>query len=265
MNKNFTTMGTFGDTVYSMCLMKMLGGGNLYVKLDAINDFIKNVVGWPDAGEAAGRYTQQDYDFLAPFLQAQDYISEVAVWTDQHDDYPNLPDHWKMHIGEQWKGNQTECYALALGMDIYDPKIKSQLLYEPWLTELNPLTVSGKPIIINRTHRHLVGAQGDGWNEWIEKDLSNYGLFLGTEKEHAAFEDQFKIKIMHQKVSDMLEMARYIQGGEMFIGNQSSALSIAIGLGKTYWCEIRQDYEHTRTPHNGYGDTWFPRINGYYF
>jgi hypothetical protein len=51
----------------------------------------------------------------------------------------------------------------------------------------------------------------------------------------------------------------------MFIGNQSSALSIAIGLGKTYWCEVRADYERTKTPHGGYGDTWFPRVNGFYF
>jgi hypothetical protein len=62
-----------------------------------------------------------------------------------------------------------------------------------------------------------------------------------------------------------LELAQVIQGCEQFMGNQSVALSIAIGLGKSYWCEVRKDYEQTRTPHGGYGDTWFPRINGNYF
>lgn len=263
--RNFITLGTFGDTIYSMCLMKMLGGGNLYVKENAIGDYIRNVVGWPSAGEGEGRYTKADIEFMLPLLQAQDYIDTAAQWNGETDDCPKLLDHYKFHIREQWQGNQTECYALALGMNIHDPVIKSKLLYEPWLTELEPLTVPGKPIIVNRTSRHLAGAEGSGWTNWTENKLGDYGLFLGTGKEHANFEEQFKIKIQHQTVTDMLEMARYIQGAEQFIGNQSVALSIAIGLGKTFWCELRKDFETTKTPHEGYGDVWFPRINGFYF
>lgn len=266
MNKNnFHTIGTFGDTIYSLCLMKMLGGGNLYVKLDAISDFIKNVVGWPDAGEAAGRYTKQDYEFLEPLLKAQSYLDEVKIWTNEEVTFPQMYDHWKFHIGERWQGNQTECYALTMGMNILDPDVRRQLVFEPWLTPVKPLTVPGRPIVVNRTTRHLAGSDGTGWEEWINNGLGDVAIFIGTEKEHSNFEEQFKIKITRQPVSDLLEMARYIQGCEQFIGNQSSALSIAIGLGKTYWCEIRKDYEQTKTPHGGYGDAWFPRINGFYF
>lgn len=263
--KNFVTIGTFGDTIYSLCAIKMLGGGNLYVKLDAIGDFIRNVVGWPSAGEGEGRYTKEDYEFLSPFLRAQDYLHDVNIWTNQTDDCPELLDHWKYHVGEQWQGNQTECYALALGMNIHDAAIRSQVLFQPWLTRLSPLQVKGRSICVNRTHRHLVGADGSGWQGWIENGLGERGFFLGTDKEHAAFEETFKIKIYHQSVEDMLEMARFIQGSEMFIGNQSAALSIAIGLGKTHWCEVRKDFENIRTPHGGYGDVWFPRINSFYF
>ena len=263
--KNFITIGTFGDTIYSLCAIKMLGGGNLYVKLNAIGDFIRNVVGWPSAGEGEGRYTKEDYDFLAPLLKAQSYLHDVDIWSNQHDDCPQLLDHWRFHIQEQWQGNQTECYALAMGMDIHDPKVKSQVLFQPWLTRLEPLRYPGKSICINRTHRHLVGADGAGWQGWIDNNLSERGFFVGTKKEHEAFEESFKINIHYQHTSDMLEMARYIQGCEMFIGNQSAALSIAIGLGKTHWCEVRQDFENIRTPHGGYGDVWFPRINSFYF
>jgi hypothetical protein len=266
MNKNnFTTIGTFGDTVYSLCLMKMLGGGNLYVKQNAISDFIRNVVGWPSAGEGEGRYTKQDIDILLPLLEAQDYLDHVAEWNGETDDYAQMYDHWKFHVGEQWQGNQTECYALALGMNIHDPAIKAKLLFESWLTPVDPIKIPGKPIVVNRTHRHLANSDGSGWHNWTTNRLNEYGIFIGTDAEHAAFEDQFKITIQHQKINDLLEMARYIQGCEQFIGNQSVALSIAIGLGKTYWCEIRKDFENTKTPHNGYGDAWFPRINGFYF
>lgn len=263
--KNFTTMGTFGDTVYSLCLVKMLGGGNMYVKLDALDDFAKNVIGWPNAGGASGRYTLEDYENIKPLLEAQDYLDSVDIWSGQQDDCTELLDHWKMHLIKGWQGNQTECYALTLDMDIHDPTVRKQLLHDPWLTPVTPIKVPGKSIIVNRTPRYLYGPASEEWQGWIAEGLSDSGLFVGTPQEHADFEKTFNIKIQYQKTENLLELAQYIQGSEMFIGNQSVALSIAIGLGKTYWCEIRKDFENTRTPHGGYGDTWFPRVNGFYF
>lgn len=257
-------MGTFGDTIYSLCLVKHMGGGNMYVKLNALDDFARNVIGWADAGPAKGRYTQRDYELLEPLLNAQDYLDKVAVWTDQTIDC-DFADHWKMHVLKGWQGNQTECYALTQGMDIHDPKIKKMALYEPWLTPVTPIVVPGKPIVVNRTVRYLYGEPSPEWYTWVENGLGDLGVFVGSEQEHADFEDVFKVKIEHYKTADLLELAQVIQGCEQFIGNQSVALSIAIGLGKSYQCEVRKDYEGTRTPHGGYGDTWFPRINGFYF
>jgi len=264
--QNFTSMGTFGDTIWSLCLMKMLGGGDLYIKLNALDKFLKEVLGWANgAGPHSGRYTQQDYNLIEPLLKAQDYLGHVAVWNGEPDSQLLLLDHFKFHVGEKWHGNQTECYALALGLDIHDPAIKSKLLYEPWLTPVKPIKVPGKSIAIHRAERYNYnGIPSEEWHEFINQNLSNNGFFLGTEKEHANFEEHLKIKIHHQKVEDLLEMSRYIQGSELFIGNQSVHASIAVGLGKTYWIELRKDFEHTKTRH-GYGDNWFPRLNGYYF
>ena len=124
MKINFSNMGTFGDTIYSLCVMKMLGGGNLYIKLNALDDFCKNVLGWKDAGPAKGRYTQKDFDILEPLLKAQDYLDHVAVWNGESLDYLELENHWRMHLIKGWQGNQTECYALTLGMNIHDPNIQ---------------------------------------------------------------------------------------------------------------------------------------------
>jgi len=263
--KNFVTICTFGDIIWQLCVIKMLGGGNLYLKLNALDEWCRRVMGWQNAGPHSGRLTQKDYDFIAPLLKAQDYLKEVAVWNGQSDDYPILGDHFKFHKGERWQGNQTECYALALGWDIHDPIINSQLNHEPWLTPVEPIRIPGKYIAIHRADRYNYnGDPSPEWQTFIQQGLSETGFFLGTDKEHAAFEQLFGIKIYHQKVSDLLEMARYIQGAEFFVGNQSVHNSIAYGLGKSYWLEIRKDYEHTVTRH-GYGDNWFPRINGYYF
>ena len=263
--KKFTTMGTFGDTIYSLCLMKHLGGGDLYVKLRALDDFARQNMGWKDAGPAKGRLTEKDYEILEPLLKAQDYLSNVAVCNGEQDDYPQLLDHWKMHLLRGWQGNQTECYALTLGLDIHDPEIKDVCLYKPWLTPVDPIVVPGKPFVVNRTVRYLYGEPSEEWFRWVDNGLGKYAIFVGSAEEHADFEDIFKCKIEHYKTKDLLELAQVIQGCEQFMGNQSVALSIAIGLGKSYWCEVRKDYENTRTPHGGYGDTWFPRINGNYF
>lgn len=265
MKINFSNMGTFGDTIYSLCVMKMLGGGNLYIKLNALDDFCKNVLGWKDAGPAKGRYTQKDFDILEPLLKAQDYLDHVAVWNGESLDYLELENHWRMHLIKGWQGNQTECYALTLGMNIHDPNIRRKLLFEPWLTPVEPIRIPGKPIVVNKTERHMYGPDSNGWNTFIKNGLADYAVFVGTDKEHNDFQENYKLKIQHQKTEDLLELTRVIQGCEQFIGNQSAPLSIAIGLGKTYWCEIRADFETTKTPHGGYGDTWFPRINGFYF
>ena len=265
MNKNnFFTVGSFGDTIYSLNLVKILGGGNMYVKLDAMDEFAQRVLGWANAGPASGRYTQKDYDILEPLLKAQDYLDTVAVWKDEKFDY-NFEDHYKYHMIDGHKGNQTECYALTQGMNIHDPALRKQLLLDPWLTPVKPIVIPGKPIVVNRTVRYLYGAPSDEWSGWRDNGLGDSAVFVGTEQEHADFEDMFQMSIEYYKTNDLLELAQVIQGCEQFIGNQSVALSIAIGLGKSYQCEVRKDYETTRTPHGGYGDTWFPRINGSYF
>ena len=263
--QSFSTMGTFGDTIYSLCVMKMLGGGDLYVKLNALDDFVRKHLGWAHAGPAQGRYTQSDYDILEPLLKAQDYLSKIAVWNNEVIDVTELDNHWKMHMQKGWQGNQTECYALTVGIDIHEPENRKKLLLDPWLTPVKPIIIPGKPIVINRTVRHLYGPPSDEWYSYAQNGLGDYGVFVGTEREHADFEEFFGIKIHYQKTNDLLELAQVIQGCEQFIGNQSVALSLAIGLGKSYQCELRKDYQNTKTPHGGYGDTWFPRINGFYF
>ena len=62
MNKNnYITLGSFGDSLYSLCIVKILGGGNFYVKLNGMDEFVKRVFGQDHTGYHKGRYTQKDY------------------------------------------------------------------------------------------------------------------------------------------------------------------------------------------------------------
>jgi hypothetical protein len=262
-NQNFITIGSFGDSLYSLNAVKILGGGNMYVKLNGIDEHVRNLFGRENEGYHKGRYTQKDWEMLAPLLRAQDYLDKVEIYNGEKIDV-SFDDHWKYHLIKGWQGNQTECYALTQGMNIHDRELKKKLLLEPWLTPVDPIKIPGKPVVINRTNRYLYGCDGRRWHEWVNQGLGDYAVFTGTEEEHAAFEQEFNVKIEHRKVEDLLELARIIQGADQFMGNQSVALCIAIGLGKTFFCEIRKDWNNIRTPH-GYGDVWFPRVNGHYF
>ena len=260
----FCHPGTFGDTIYAMNAVKLLGGGDVYIKLNAMNETAFLAFGMINAGEHAGRYTQKDADFLFPLLEKQSYINKLDLWRNETVDY-DLGTHYKFTTGPKgWQGNQTECYGLVCNLDI--EKHRKALLIDPWLDAVEPIRIPGKSIVINRTSRYLQGSDPTfpTWREWIDNGLDEVAVFVGTPQEHEAFNKQFECNVTYQPVSDMLEMARIIQGCEQFMGNQSVALSVAIGLGKTFWCETRKDYDNFRSPH-GWGDVWFPRVNGYYF
>ena len=262
--KNHTIFGTLGDNIYYLCFMRMMGGGNLYVRLDYLNYYCTAILKWNAlAPPVAGTIHLWQYEFMKPLLEIQDYINSVSIWNGEHIDYHG-EGAWRQHNGMSWNGNNPECYALGNGVNILDPEIKQKLLYEPWL-KVEPLKIPGKTIIVNRTPRYHHGTNGDGWRRWINRGLHHRFLFVGAPHEHAEFQARFGIKVDYYPVKDMLEMARLIQGSEYFIGNQSMPLSLAIGLGHNYYCELRGDWPGTRTPHGGYGDVWFPRPNGKYF
>jgi hypothetical protein len=273
MTNSFLHAGTFGDTIYSLNIIKLLGGGDLYLELNGIDKLVRRMWGGGDGGDHQGRYTQSDIDFIMPLLEKQDYISSVNVWNNSPVDY-DLRDQYKLWarrdgILENWYGNQTQCYAALCGLDIHENR--KELLIDSWLTPVEPIKIPGKPIIINRTARHIrreafnMPLKNNQLVSWINEDsLIDMAVFIGTRKEHDTFCSLYECNIEYKSVSDMLEMARVIQGCEQYIGNQSMPLSIAIGLGKTFWCEVRVDYENIKTDH-GYGDVWFPRANGHYF
>ena len=261
---SFVHPGTFGDTLYGLSAVKLLGGGDVYIKLNGMNEVAWNAFGMVDAGVHKGRYTQKDLDFLFPLLEAQSYIHKLDVYRNEDVDY-DLGQHYRWTTGPKgWQGNQTECYALVCGLDIN--KYKKELLIDPWLDPVEPLRDPGRSIIINRTGRYLQGSDPNSktWRKWVYEGLDKVASFVGTEQECEAFNKQFNCKVPYRKVTDLLEMARLIQGAEQVMGNQSIALAIAIGLGKTFWCEMRKDFDAFRSPH-GFGDVWFPRVNGHYF
>jgi hypothetical protein len=101
--------------------------------------------------------------------------------------------------------------------------------------------IEGRTIVINRTQRWLPPSPSPQWLKWQDEGVADEAVFVGLPEEYEAFQKQIGMAIPYHETRTMLELAQVIAGAEAFIGNQSQALAIAIGLGKNYACEARAD------------------------
>jgi hypothetical protein len=252
--KSFKHSGTAGDTIYSLDIVKKMGGGVFLIALDNIEKCIMQYTGRPAdvAPEHKGRYTFHDYQLLKPLLQRQSYIKEVGTWTQGTSDPTIDLDEFRSFLYRQFEGNIIEAYHKAFNMP-WDNSMYSDV----WL-EADPIREAS--VVVNRTNRYLDPASEPVWLQMCkDADLENNAIFVGTENEHSAFVSWTDCKIPYRPVRDFKELADLIAGADLFLGNQSMAYSIATGLGKETMLEI-----HKIKPLQ-YSECYFPREGASYF
>ena len=126
-----------------------------------------------------------------------------------------------------------------------------------WLTAASNKVA---PVVVNRTMRYRDLQRGDAmWQKmYHDGKMGENAIFLGTQGEHEDFVNMIG-PIQHYEVKDMLEMAAVIEGADLFVGNQSVAYSLAMGLGKTSVLETMK----IKPLQNN--ECYFPRNNITYF
>jgi len=85
--KTFSHSGTTGDTFSSMVAVKVLGGGEVYLKLNNLENVIKKI-GWSMSPNDRhyGRMTMHDYEIMREYMLHQPYIKDFKVWNGQQID-----------------------------------------------------------------------------------------------------------------------------------------------------------------------------------
>jgi hypothetical protein len=256
LTQKFKHSGTLGDIVYALAVMKYLGGGEFYLHMNNINNIGMKYYGRMPAPFHQGRMNNQDFEFMRSFFESQSYITKFSRYDDSVDLSHDLDDFRPAFVHHP--GNYVDIYCKAFG--ITDPDIQKQIRTSPWLTVPEPKTFPGKQYVINRTARWIPGNHNTSWDRLAENGVADQAVFVGLPEEHAEFESKLNWKIDYHPVKDMLELASVIAGAKMFIGNQSVALSIAIGLGVAYGCEARRDLPDSRN------ECYFPdQPNSLYF
>ena len=78
-NNSFKHSGTHGDIIYSLAVMKYLGGGEFYLHLGQTDWIGHHYYGAPPQEFHQGRMNEKDLSMLRPLLLCQDYISKCAA------------------------------------------------------------------------------------------------------------------------------------------------------------------------------------------
>jgi hypothetical protein len=232
----FKHSGTAGDTIYSLAVVKHMGGGDFKVGIGLL-DLILQAYGYKSADiatEHTGRYTDADYDLIAPLIARQPYINSVSKW---HSGDPSLDydlDRFRGVLYRTFEGNILEAYFKTLDLPIPDT-----LHTDTWL-EADPQRIA--PIVVTLSPRYRNGQSTDDNFKRLAVDaqLDKNGVFLGTPKEHADFVTLTGVNIPYHPVKDFLEMANIIAGADLFLGNQGLSYSIAVGLGKDCVLDIHK-------------------------
>jgi hypothetical protein len=236
MTRAYKHSGAFGDLIYGLPIVKHFGAGKFYLHLDQINWIGQHYYGSPPNPFHAGRLTQGDFAYMKTFMESQGYITEFRVMDRSAEITHNLDKFRPLFVGHP--GNYVDIYATAFG--ITDPLEQRQLRTTPWITAKSRV-IDDRRVVINRTQRWIPRQLSPQWDTWKAEGVEDSAVFVGLQQEHEAFAKATGWSIPWHRTDSMLELAEIIAGADLFIGNQSQALALAIGLGQEIYCEHRDD------------------------
>lgn len=214
----FHHSGDLGDIIYSLSAIRASGGGVLYLSPDCRYPY-------PRLPKMVAGMSNETIDPISGFIEDQDYIWQcrytMTLPKSTDVDFNAFREFYKTHRPENF-ASLFKLHNLAAGTDHPED--------EPWLTVKETTSIQGKPIVVNRTPRYH--NPQFPWRQLIQQ----YGtkmLFVGLESEYQAFKSiNPSVKVEYKKTETVRELASVIDGAKMFLGNQSSPLAIALGLGK---------------------------------
>ncbi len=201
----FSSAGDCGDVLYSLPAVKALGGGALRL--------------FP-APYTTSRMTPATAESLATLLRCQPYVADCRFA--EHPEGTDL-DAWRRTYRSDL--NVADLVCASLGVPPHPRE-------EPWLTVPRPRQVAR--VLLHRSHRY------HNWAFPWQKVYEKYGreaTVLGTPDEHRDFCAYFG-PLPYVPTPTFLDLAEVIAGCELFVGNQSAPMAVALGLGQRLVQEV---------------------------
>jgi len=214
----FKHSGDMGDIVYSLPVIKALGGGTLY--LDPEGGLSSDLVGWK--GHRKTKLNASSIDSLKVLLENQSYLTEVRYWSGEEVDY----DLDRFRLYADGKRNLVESHSMAFGVKFNG---------EPWL-DVRKRKVS--KYVISRSLRYH--GNYEYW-EQFDKSILKDSVFIGLEEEHRYFKLVFGHDVKYYKTASIIDAAEVIAGCEYYFANQSLLSAIGQGIHANMTVELYRD------------------------
>ena len=250
--------GGYGDLIYSLAVLPYLGKGEYKLAMNNLADCARSY-GYDVSERTMGKmhreyFQQKHYDFLAPLLEVQPFITKVSQWHKGDEPVTYNLDDFRGTLFKRFEGNYLEAFFITHNI----PYTQEMVHGTNWLTVPNPIRVA--ETIIARTTRYRSPTGNKTHAEYATVNgFDKKAVFIGTDEEHQDYEKVTGLKIKRYVVKDALEYAQVIAGADRLVSNQTFAFSLAMGLGECAFLEVQQ------TKPLEFNECYFARKNCYYF
>jgi hypothetical protein len=203
----FNHSGDLGDIIYSLPTIRACGGGELYI--------------YNHPGRTAHGMDLYKFKRIATLLRLQPYITKL--------EYVDLPPKSNLNgFRDHVKGyqNLADAHLSTHGLPWWHREKK-------WLTV--DKVYSTYPVVIAKTQRYP--NYNFSWARILEKYQGQIG-YLGYASEHEWFCNAVQVDLPLIDAPNCLDMARYIAGCKLYVGNFTLATAIAEGLKKNSIIEV---------------------------
>ncbi len=226
MSASFKHSGDIGDIIYSMPVMRYLGGGTLFLN--------ESMMGKKLDGSNSG-LTMDLIAMLTPLLEAQPYIKKVEIFDKKYNPIINID-----KFRERWSisGSENLCNKILYAFSTPYKEIES-----PWI---NCEAKQVAEIVFARSNRYR--SEKTTYKNILGKNKS--AIFVGLPCEHKDFIQNFGY-VPYYPVKNFLEMAEVIKGCNTFVGNQSGPLSLAVAMHKPFIQEADPFHNHCAFNYTG--------------
>lgn len=252
---NFSQSGNLGDLLYSLSVVKKMGHGNFYVKLNNIPNVIRKYDNGPVPPEYVGRLSNDDYNFLKPLLEVQEYIDTVDIFDETKHNIDVDLDDFRGTIHRTVPGNFLRAFYTTHNIPFTEEDLIQQWITVPEVKRVSKWVVARSPRWRRMQHNTNEIWQAIARDNNFETDA----VFVGLKQEHEDFINTMNVNIPYYPVSNFLELAQVIAGADGFFGNQTFTYGIAQGLCKTTVLEV-----FSARPLE-VNECYFARPNCYYF
>lgn len=194
-------IGDIGDEIYAMPIARALGKASFLVF---------------DSPQCKSITTPARFNSVKPLIESQPYVERFDLWKGEPVDYDAASFR---SAGLPFGENLCKIQSDYIGVKVSE---------EPWL-EVEPNKEYVDKIVVARSPRHQ--NPYFPWNKLVAHYHESM-VFIGLRSEYVEFSVMTGYGIPYRPTQDLLEAAQIIEASKLFIGNQSSPLAIAIGLGK---------------------------------